>query len=91
MRVERRVTGRSGQGKRLFAFSPCGYDKEVCYKHVTLLALIMLLACAALIGGDLSTQSSYVNAKWIIKSWTLISSLQYCAPILCKLDYGGPP
>lgn len=28
--------------------------------------------CAVLIGGDLSTQSSYVNAKWIIKSCTCI-------------------
>lgn len=68
----------------LFAFSSCGYDKEVCYEHVTLLASIMLLAWAALIGGDLSTQHSYVNAKWIIKSWTYVglsvSSLQ-C--ILC--------
>lgn len=45
-------------------------NKEVCYEHVTLLASIMLLACAALIGGDLSSQSSYVNAKWIIKPYT---------------------
>lgn len=32
------------------------YDKEVCYEHVTSLALITQLACAALIGRDLSTQ-----------------------------------
>lgn len=48
------------------------YDKEVFYEHVTLLALIMLPppAFGALIGGDLSTQSLYVNAKWIIHTYT---------------------
>lgn len=38
-------------------------DKVVCYEHVTSLASITLLTCAASIGEDLSTQSSCVSAK----------------------------
>lgn len=34
------------------------YDKERCYEHVTLLALITLFACATLIGGDFSADFS---------------------------------
>lgn len=66
------------------------YDKEACYEHLTLLASITILACATLIGGDLSTQSSYADAKWIINSYTCVglSALCLClcstALILCR-------
>ncbi len=81
------MTGRRGPGERAvgtICIQLLWYDKEVGYEHVTLLASTTLLACAALIGGDLSTQSSHVDAKWIINSYAIsLSSLQYSTHILC--------
>ncbi len=63
------------------------YDKKVCYDHVTLLASIEFFACAVLIGRDLSAQSSYVNAKWFLKSYLRWPPRSPVSAVRCSQPY----